>query len=153
MLTLQSPFVADFERTLEQDGILAGLRFLNGRVAHRCSAIYRLQHLTARNLYFHDREGALLPSAFGTVPLGDGFCQHALREGFFLTDDTRTDSRVDGSPFKGVVIAYHGLPLRDKVGRLFGSLCHFDFVPRTLPDEELEVLQEAARVLPAYLPS
>ena len=152
MLTLQSPAVAEFERVLEQDGILAGLRFLNRRVAHRCSAIYRLQHLTARNLYFHDREGALLPAAFGTVPLGDGFCQHALREGCFLTDDTRTDSRVDGSPFKGVVIAYHGLPLLDKTDRLFGSLCHFDFVPRSLPDEEFEMLKEAASLLPAFLP-
>lgn len=152
MLTLQSPAIADFERVLAQDGILAGLHFLNRRVAHRYSAIYRLQHLTARNLYFYDRQGELLPAAFGAVPLGDGFCQHALREGSFRTDDTRTDSRVNGSPFKGVVIAYHGLPLSDKRGQLFGSLCHFDCVPRSLPDEEFELLKEAARVLPAYLP-
>jgi len=152
MLTLQSPVVADFAEVLKRDGVVAGLGFLNRRVEHRCTAIYRLEQLTVRNLFLYDRQGALLPEALGVVPLGDSFCQHALRDGAFLADDTREDTRVDGSPFKGVVIAYHGIPLLDNKGQLYGSLCHFDFVPHSLADEEFEILQQAARVLPTYLP-
>jgi len=152
MLALQSPVIADFARLIEHEGIVAGLAFLNRRVDHRCTAIYRLEHLTVRNVYLFDRQGAQLPEALSVVPFGDSFCQHAIREGAFLTEDTREDARLDGSPFQGVVVAYHGLPLSDKRGQLFGSLCHFDFKPRQLPDEELEILQQAARVLPAYLP-
>ncbi|QGJ18818.1 MULTISPECIES: GAF domain-containing protein [unclassified Polaromonas] len=151
MTVLLQPPLADFTRILGAGGVLAGLAFLNGRVTHRCTAIYRLEAMTVRNLYLFDREGSLLPESLGVVPLGDSFCQHAMREGAFLTDDTRGDSRVDGSPFKGVVVAYHGLPLLDARGELFGTLCHFDFVPRPLPDGEFEFLQNAARVLPAYL--
>jgi GAF domain-containing protein len=49
------------------------------------------------------------------------------------------------------VVAYHGIPLVDKNEQLFGTLCHFDFEPRRLPDEEFEFLHQAARVLSAYL--
>ncbi|MDM0072924.1 GAF domain-containing protein [Variovorax sp. J2P1-59] len=142
---------AEFEQILRNEGVLAGLRFLNQRVEHRCTAIYRLEAMTVRNLYLYDREGALLPESLGVVPLGDSFCQHAIREGAFLTDDSRADPRVDGSPFKGVVLAYHGIPLVDKSGQLFGTLCHFDFEPRRLSDQEFEFLQEAARVLSTHL--
>jgi GAF domain-containing protein len=152
MLALQSPVIATFARLIEHEGVVAGLAFLNRRVGHRCTAIYRLEHLTVRNLYLFDRQGAQLPEALSVVPLGDSFCQHAIREGAFLTEDTRDDVRVDGSPFQGVVVAYHGIPLRDKRGQLFGSICHFDFKPQALPDEEFEVLQQAALTLPDYLP-
>ncbi len=143
--------VAEFSHVLSHGGILAGLQFLNRRVTHRCTAIYRLEAMTVRNLYIYDREGALLPESLGVVPLDDSFCQHALRDGSFLSDDTRTDPRVEGSPFRGVVVAYHGIPLLDNHCELFGSLCHFDFVPHSLPDEEFDFLQKAARVLSAYL--
>ncbi len=143
--------VAEFSHVLSHEGIVAGLQFLNRRVAHRCTAIYRLEAMTVRNIYIYDREGALLPESLGVVPLGDSFCQHALRDGAFLSSDTRDDSRVDGSPFKGVVVAYHGIPLVGQNCELFGSLCHFDFVPRSLSDEEFEFMQKAARVLSAYL--
>jgi GAF domain-containing protein len=143
--------LADLTRVLAAEGALAGLAFLNQRVTHRCTAIYRLEAMTVRNLYLFDREGLLLPESLGVVQLDESFCQHAMRDGSFLTEDTRADSRVDGSPFKGVVVSYHGLPLLDARGELFGTLCHFDFVPRSLADSEFEFLQKAARVLPAYL--
>lgn len=148
---LQSSPLADFTRTLGTEGVVAGLAFLNRRVTHRCTAIYRLEGMTVRNLYLFDREGSLLPESLGVVQLDESFCQHAMRDGSFLTEDTRADARVDGSPFKGVVVAYHGLPLLDGRGELFGTLCHFDFVPQPLADSEFEFLQKAARVLPPYL--
>jgi GAF domain-containing protein len=143
--------IAEFEQILLKDGVIAGLRYLNRRVEHRCTAIYRLEAMTVRNMYLYDRQGSLLPEALGVVPLGDSFCQHAIREGSFLSDDTRADSRVDGSPFKGVVVAYHGIPLVDQSDQLFGTLCHFDFETRRLSDEEFEFLHQAARVLSAYV--
>lgn len=141
----------EFTRVLREEGIVASLRFLNGRVDHRCTAIYRLQDMSVCNLYLYDRQGELLPESLGVVPLTDSFCQHALRDGVLRIDDSRDSDLVTGSPFKGVVIAYHGLPLVGRDGNLFGTLCHFDFVPRELSDDEFAFLQKAVRLLPSHL--
>lgn len=136
---------------LRAEGVDAALAFLNRRVEHRCTAIYRLEAMTVRNLYIYDRRGELLPEALGVVPLQDSFCQHVLREGHFNTSNSETDSRLDGSPFQGVVMAYHGVPLLNSEGRLFGSLCHFDYESRPLSDEEFAFLQQAAGALSGFL--
>lgn len=140
-----------FTRVLRDEGVNAALRYLNGRVEHRCTAIYRLRDMTVANLYLYDRLGQLLPESLAVVPLGDSFCQHALRDGALRISDSRESDQVTGSPFKGVVIAYHGLPLVGRDGNLFGTLCHFDFEPRTLPDAEFDFLQKVVRLLPQHL--
>lgn len=50
------------------------------------------------------------------------------------------------------MVTYHGVPLLDNQGELFGTMCHFDVVSYYLPDAELELLRLAARKLPRYLP-
>ncbi|HEY1103096.1 MAG TPA: GAF domain-containing protein [Burkholderiaceae bacterium] len=140
-----------FTDILRTQGVAASLRYLNQRVEHRCTAIYGLEAMTVRNLYLYDREGALIPEALGVVPLGDSFCQHALRDGPFGTDDSAADARLAGSPFQGVVVAYHAVPLSRGTADLIGTLCHFDFVPRSMSDAEFAFLQKAARMLPTYL--
>lgn len=59
-----------------------------------------------------------------------------LRDGFFVTSDTSADPRLDGHVYQGVIQAYHGVPLLDDRGELFGTLCHFDTDSYGLPDEE-----------------
>ena len=74
-----------------------------------------------------------------------------MRDGLFLTDDTVRDQRLDGNPNQGVVVCYHGLPVLDDSATLFGTLCHFDFTPQTLADDEFHYLQLAAREIGSYL--
>ena len=74
-----------------------------------------------------------------------------LRDGLFCTSNTAEDSRLDGHKYQGVLGAYYGVPLLNNAGKLYGTLCHFDSVPRSLGDEEFDVLQQAAKILPSYL--
>lgn len=140
-----------FAETMRTGGIASGLSFLNARVPHRCTGVYQLEGMNIRSVYLYDRKGELLPESLGSVPLNESFCEHALRDGMFLTSDSSLDERVNGSLMKGVVIAYCGIPLLDRSGTLFGSLCHFDYVPRTLPSDEFAFLQEAANKMAPFL--
>lgn len=138
-------------QAFQAGGIDAGLRAMNAGVAHRYSGIFALDGELLRNTHMFDKLGELKPEALEVVVLKDSFCQIALREGFFLTDNTRDDRRLDYSPFQGVVMAYHGVPVLNDRGELHGTLCHFDLVAQTISDEELACLQFTARLLPSYL--
>ena len=85
------------------------------------------------------------------VPLGESFCQFVLRDGFFRVSRTTGMEALDGHPHQGVMESYVGLPLMSSPDKMFGTLCHFDFAERTLPDEEFAFLQRVARLLPRYL--
>jgi hypothetical protein len=85
------------------------------------------------------------------VPLQDSFCQFVLREGVFRTVGTADDARLNGHKYQGAIGSYHGLPILDNYGGLFGTLCHFDVEPMQMTDEEFTVLRKASRLLPKYL--
>lgn len=148
MLTMPSTALQDI---LQTQGVVAGLQFLNQRVAHRFTAISHLSNMMLRNIYLYDKQQASLPASLQASALTDSFCQHAIRDGSFLTSDSTENACLDDSPFQGVVIAYHGIPILDHAGNLFGSFCHFDYVSQPFPDEEFAFLQDAARLFSPYL--
>ncbi len=129
----------------------AGLQFLNARVPHRYTAVYRIENAVLHNTHLFDKQGMVRPDYLAQVPLEDSFCQFVMRDGIFTSTDTASDRRVDGHKYQGVLGSYHGLPLMDNYGRLYGTLCHFDVERYPLPDEEFALLQKVARLLPAYL--
>ena len=45
-------------------------------------------------MQFHDRLGAPRPEALALIGTGQSHCQHALRDGAFLTDDAAFDRRL-----------------------------------------------------------
>ena len=91
------------------------------------------------------------PADIIEVPLQDSFCQFVLRENGFSTANTLKDRRLDGLRFQGALGSYHGLPILDNYGDLFGTLCHFDAQCLELDDAEYEFLRQAARLLPRYI--
>ncbi len=129
----------------------AGLDFLNARVAHRYTAVYRLENAVLHNVHLFDKLGMVRPDFLAQVPLQDSFCQFVMRDGGFTSTDTGCDGRLDGHKYQGVLGSYHGVPLMDNYGRLYGTLCHFDTERHPLPDDEFALMQKAARLLPAYL--
>jgi len=84
------------------------------------------------------------------VPLGLSFCQLVLRDGVFPTRNSAHDDRLEGHPFKGVMVAYHGVPIPSPRGGLLGTLCHFDVLAQSLSDAEFENLRGVARILSAF---
>jgi len=137
---------------LAAHGAEAGLAYLNESVPHRYSAVYRVDGGMLRNILLHDKQHEARPEFLAVVPFEVSFCQFVLRDGSFRTEDSGSDGRLDGHPYQGVMVSYHGVPLTDAAGGLIGTLCHFDVIAHGLADEEFELRQRAARVLPAYLP-
>lgn len=142
-----------FVRICEIDGLEAGLRELNARVPHRYTGVYRFEGDLMRNLALVDKAGEARPEHLAAVPFQDSFCQYVLREGEFRSGDTATDHRLDGHVYQGVLLSYHGVPVLDDSGQLFGSLCHFDPASKELNDTEFATMQRVARVIPAFLRS
>lgn len=142
-----------FVHTCQREGLDAGLRALNARVPHRYTGVYRFEGDLMRNLVLVDKAGEARPEQLAAVPFQDSFCQYVLREGEFRTADTREDRRLDGHAYQGVLLSYHGVPVLDDAGELFGSLCHFDPENKELSDVEFATMQRVARVLPVFLRS
>ncbi len=142
--------LSKLENLLSTEGLHAGLKFLNGRVPHRFTAVYRLDELMLHMVDMVDKDG-LDDMKLEAVPLGDSFCQFTLREGSFLTTSSGGDKRLDGHPYQGVVESYIGLPLTRADGELFGTFCHYDLAGRPVNDDEYAFLTQVAAVLPRYL--
>lgn len=144
--------IATFTRLLsEEGGLSAALAYLNQGVAHRYTAIYRFEGELLRNVALYDKLDLVRPDFLLVVPFRHSFCQFVLRDQAFRTEDSRLDKRLDGHPYQGVVISYHSVPLTNEEGALWGTMSHFDMVGHRLPDEEFELLQQAARALGSLL--
>lgn len=138
-----------FKSTLALAGADSALGFLNAGVPHRYSAVYRLEGEVLRNVLLHDKVGEIRPSYLAEVPFETSFCQFVLRDGHFKTSDSAADRRLDGHPYQGVMVSYHGVPIVSD-GEVWGTLCHFDVAAQPLTDREFELLREAAAVTPGF---
>jgi GAF domain-containing protein len=136
---------------LREAGIDGGLKFLNQRIDHRYTAVYRLQDARLTNLGLYDKAGEMKPEYLAEVPLDVSFCQFVLRDGSFATGNSAEDGRLDGHPYQGVMMAYHGVPVSDARGRLVGTLCHFDLVERGLSDDDFLLMQQAAGAMREFI--
>ena len=140
-----------FQSELKRNGLASALGLLNQPVNHRYTGVYQLRDGNLCNVELYDKEGEVKPEFLMEVPLHDSFCQFVLRDGVFRTSDTGKDDRLDGHKYQGVLLSYHGVPVLDNQGELFGTLCHFDALQRDLSDEDFELLQHAARLIAPYV--
>jgi hypothetical protein len=143
--------VVRFLKALQGRDIDAALAVLNAGTACRFTGVFELVGPNLLNRHLHDKRGEPLAQYMRVVPFKDSFCQIALREGEFRSNNTALDSRVDFSPYKGIVVSYHAVPLLDHALTLRGTLCHFDLVETALDDYQFAMLRQAARMLPAFM--
>ncbi len=139
------------ETVLTEGGLHAGLTFLNARVAHRCTAVYKLAHNVLRLVALADKLDDTSSAGPSDVPLANSFCEFVVNHGPLLVINAKNDPRVIASPYRGPVVGYVGLPLTRGSGELFGTFCHYDFSEQPMPDAEYLFLQEAARLLPKFI--
>jgi hypothetical protein len=133
-------------------GVRAGLEILNRRVPHRFTAVYKLADGVMGNIVLVDKEKSLDTLQLQAIPLTDSFCQFALKDGFFITMQSGSDARLNGHPYSGVVGSYVGVPIPNANGSgLYGTLCHFDFKERPIPDQEFRLLERIALILSPHL--
>jgi hypothetical protein len=137
--------LAKLDRVLSEQGVVAGLRILNGRAPHRFTGIYKFSPGMLLNVYLVD---AFTPETVrgDDVQIEDAYC--------VMLADRRQISfgEPEGSPCKlqgtSPVISYCGVLLVTADGEPFGSLCHFDTQRCQHPASEMQFLQSAA---PAFM--
>ncbi|MNT38125.1 hypothetical protein D3C72_1743080 [compost metagenome] len=139
------------EALLADQGAQAVLAYLNARVPHRYTGIYKIRADLVTSLYLHDKQGELIPENIAVVPFEASICPFVLRDGWFRTDDSSVDERFATHPGRGYTISYHGVPLLNPAGAVAGTLCHFNFTAVPLPDDEFELLHQAALSLQVKL--
>jgi hypothetical protein len=62
-------------------------------------------------------------------------------------DDSRSDPRLLGHTARNEVLSYYAVHLLDPEGGSWGTLCHFDFTPRRIPDEAIRILEAVRPVV------
>ncbi|WP_216613096.1 hypothetical protein, partial [Myxococcus xanthus] len=99
------------------------------------------------NVQLHDKLGQARPEALAVVELADSFCQFVLRDGELMMQNTLHEEFLGNHRYRGVLLAYHGVPIGDNAGGLWGTLCHFDFEERGLSEGQYELLKAAGHML------
>ena len=123
------------------------LIYLNHLTEHRFSALYRFENERLRNLYFYDREEPEV-EATDEIPVTASYCVFLRQTGqLFHTSDALRDERVRSHPKREKIQAYCGVPVLDTNGKLFGSICHFDYQPRVISDADVDLMEAVALML------
>jgi GAF domain-containing protein len=135
------------KNALSKEGVRGAVKFVNSLSPHRFTSLYRFHIETLRNIAFFDRENPDVEKC-DDIPVQASYCvfirDHAAN---FLLPDAGTDDRVKDHPKRTLVQRYCGVPLLDKDGKLFGSICHFDFEPGSISDKDVELLEMMGDVL------
>jgi GAF domain-containing protein len=111
--------------------------------------------VTDERQFFPGQAGLPEPlSSKRETPLSHSFCRHTVIDGVpKIYPDARIYAQVRDNlaiPDMGVV-AYAGFPLRDSDGRVLGSLCAIDTVPRPWTKAEMAILGDLAEACSSEL--
>ena len=133
-----------FAKILEAQGLHEALRFLNSRASHRFTGIYQFDAPTLRNVALLDADTPSLTKG-DDAPIEATYCSIVgVFERPFTTEDTGRDHRLREHPARESVRSYCGVLLRAVNGAPFGTLCHFDTVPRDVPVQEVALMEAVA---------
>ena len=139
--------LSKFEKLLKLRGVHEALRFLNSRISHRFTGLYRFDPPMLRNVLLLDADAPELLTG-SDAPLEQTYCSIVGEmEHAFTTEDSRRDGRLLTHPARETVQSYCGVLLRSEDGKPFGTLCHFDLVPCDIPVREMSLMEAAAPMI------
>jgi len=135
---------------LEREGVRAALAYINSLSSQRFTALYRFGGKTLHNVCFYDRENPAVTTC-EDIPVTASYCAFVRDTGSqFATFDAPEDERLRGHPKQATVRSYCGVPLLDAEGRMFGTVCHFDFAPGIIHPVDVEILECMAGLMRNY---
>lgn len=138
---------AQLKTVLATRGVRGAVQYLNSLTAHRFTSLYKFDGPTLHRITFYDREN---PEADHSedVPIESSYCVFVRDlHGPFIMDDSGADERVQDHPKREILQRYCGVPLLDEMGRMYGSICHFDFAPGRIEETEVALLERLAALL------
>ncbi len=137
----------ELKTSFTRGGARLAVAFLNSRTRHRFTSLYRFDGETLRNITFYDRENPTVESC-EDIPIEASYCVFVRDTSKkFLVEDAASDTRVKDHPKKATLRFYCGVPLLDRDGKMFGSICHFDLEPGRIAEGEVELLEYMAGLL------
>jgi hypothetical protein len=132
---------------LATKGVRGAVKYLNSLTSHRFTSLYRFDGPTLRRVTFYDRENPDNEDC-EDIPVEASYCVFVRDSGRpFSIQDAASDDRVKDHPKREVVKRYCGVPLLDDAGRMFGTICHFDFSPGRIDEAEVALLERMAEIL------
>ena len=139
--------LSELKDVFARQGARGAIAFLNSLANHRFTSLYRFDGGTLRNITFFDRENPGATSC-DDIPVEASYCVFVRDlSAKFLVQDAAGDERVRNHPKRATVQRYCGVPLLDRDGRMFGTICHFDLSPGRIEDRDVELLEHMARLL------
>lgn len=145
---------ADFAVTVRADGVRDALALLLKRTDYRFIGIWRFENGKANAVVHYDRENPKVLTAT-EVPDTATYCCY-VRESAqpFLTPNALVDARLASHPAREQVLTYCGVPVMDSFGKILGTLCHYDVVPRNPEQVNIELMLSVASFLAlgGYIP-
>lgn len=144
----RAPEIDDQLRFLLSKGrIRDALALLNSLTSYRFTALFRFADPGLDNLVLFDRTNDGAPR-LESIPVGDSYCTYVrdLHDAF-VVEDSLDDVRVERHPKRQTVHSCCGVPLVDANGRMFGTICHFDFDAVPGSDDSVALLREVAAYL------
>lgn len=143
--------VERFSTRLERDGLHTALGYLNSRTRFRYTGAYRFCPPLLCSIGIFDRENPAL-SLYAEVEMKTTYCAIVGElESAFFVDNAESDARVRTHPAREKFAAYCGVPLLDRSGQTFGSLCHYDARPRIGTADHLELMGRVAPIVANYV--
>ena len=131
-------------------GPRAALAFLNSLTSHRFTSLYLFDEEMLLNVVFYDREHPELTRS-EDIPVMASYCIFVRdSKAPFMTEEARTDERVNNHPKQETLQSYCGVPLFSRDGKMFGTICHFDFEPGRVSDLDVELLEYMAILLGSH---
>ena len=147
MVTTTAEAFDAFNRILQTGGVRDGLAYLVGLTDYRFIGIWRFQDGKANAAVHFDRENPAVTTAT-EVPDNATYCCYVRdSRGAFMTAHAMLDPRTEGHPARKAVPTYCGVPIIEPEGRLLGTLCHYDLVPRDPSTVDLELMLQVASAL------
>lgn len=139
--------LAVLKSELDAGGIMAALKYLNSRIEHRYTAIYKFQGSMQRAVFLFDKLGHP-GNRFNAIATSESLGRFiTLSEPFGVTDSA-TDAFLNENGHRSLVTSFYGVPLSPANTRPTGSLCHFDLKPQSLPSPvERDFLNRAKSLL------
>jgi GAF domain-containing protein len=117
------------------------LAHLNSLTAHRFTGIYRFEPGWVVSVVLFDRENPAVQVG-ADVKMKESYCWlTGISDRAYVIEDAPADPRLRGHAARDEVRSYVGVLLHDKRKRPWGTLCHFDFVPRAFAQETLARLE------------
>ena len=143
--------LAHLEFVLKRDGLRSAAHYLNSRVSYRFTTIYRLDDQMFTAVEAVDKLGELDADASDNTPFSESLCRFPVLQGTFTTSHTAADPRLKGLPYPSEVGSYTGVKMELANGEPYGTLCHYDFVPKCISHLEYQFLQLAVRLMARHL--